>query len=220
MKDNNGKKINVITVLFIISLIAIIIMGVFIYKISNEKNLEAKKTIELQAQIDNLTSTKNNSQEVTNTEAEVVDSNTSTEIETNKNSNVKVTLNDVLDNFNYSNSLVSGDWNITSDGKTIKNGDYEISTNLSKKVVSFRVITGQAINFIVLTEDGEVYYSVAEEPFKLFGEGYNGIAGFSYVNQATFVAKSTSSEGTETPENTYTIFNGSGDKITFSNSSI
>ena len=35
MKDNNGKKINVITVLFIISLIEIIIMGVLIYKISN-----------------------------------------------------------------------------------------------------------------------------------------------------------------------------------------
>ena len=62
MEEKITKKISILTFLLIVALIAIIVMGVFIYKLNNDKNIEIKKSADLQAQVSNLSSTASNLQ--------------------------------------------------------------------------------------------------------------------------------------------------------------
>ena len=57
MEEKNVTKISLSTFLLIIAIIAIIVMGVFIYKINNEKTLASNKIKELNYQINNLQTT-------------------------------------------------------------------------------------------------------------------------------------------------------------------
>lgn len=57
MEDKNVSKISLSTFLLIIAIIAIVIMGVFIYKLDNEKTIETQKSTSLQAQVNNLNGT-------------------------------------------------------------------------------------------------------------------------------------------------------------------
>ena len=52
--EEKNKKISISTILLIISIIALIVMGVFIYKLNNDKNAEIQKSIELQAKVADL----------------------------------------------------------------------------------------------------------------------------------------------------------------------
>ena len=54
MKEKNVIKISLSTIFIIIAIIVIIVMGVFIYKLNNEKTIEIKKSSELQSQVNNL----------------------------------------------------------------------------------------------------------------------------------------------------------------------
>ena len=62
MEEKITKKISILTFLLIVALIAIIVMGVFIYKLNNEKNLETQKSANLQEEVDNLNNTVDNLQ--------------------------------------------------------------------------------------------------------------------------------------------------------------
>ena len=222
MEDNKEKKVNVSTILFIISLIIIIVMAISIFKLNSEKNAERQKVNNLQAKMEILEEPTNNVQEINHIENETLnddakDRNQTNGSNVNKNKNPEIDLGKLLDNIDFSNSLTSNDWEITSDGKTIKKGDTTINTNLSKEIKSFEALEGQAIDYLVLTNDGEVYYAFSDGSFELFGKGYNGISGFTYNGQVVFVAKSTSTEGTENPENTYTFFTNKEQKIVLSN---
>ena len=57
MEEKNVTKISLSTFLLIITIIAIIVMGVLIYKLNNDKNTEIKKSTELQAQVNSLNGT-------------------------------------------------------------------------------------------------------------------------------------------------------------------
>lgn len=57
MEEKNAAKISLSTFLLIIAIIAIVIMGVFIYKLNNEKNIETQKSANLQAQVNSLNGT-------------------------------------------------------------------------------------------------------------------------------------------------------------------
>ena len=204
MEDNKDKKVNVSTILFIISLIIIIVMAISIFKLNSEKNAERQKVNNLQAKMETLEKTTNNVQEINHIENETLnddakDRNQTNDSNVNKNKNQKIDLGKLLDNIDFSNSLTSNDWEITSEIK------------------SFEALEGQAIDYLVLTNDGEVYYAFSDGSFELFGKGYNGISGFTYNGQVVFVAKSTSTEGTENPENTYTFFTNKEQKIVLSN---
>ena len=167
-----------------------------------------------------MVKTTNNVQEINHIENETLNDDTKDRNQTNGsnvNKNQEIDLGKLLDNIDFSNSLTSNEWEITSDGKTIKKGDTTINTNLSKEIKSFEALEGQAIDYLVLTNDGEVYYAFSDGSFELFGKGYNGISGFTYNGQVVFVAKSTSTEGTENPENTYTFFTNKEQKIVLSN---
>ena len=62
MEEKITKKISILTFLLIVALIAIIVMGVFIYKLNNEKTLETQKSANLQEEVDNLNNTVDNLQ--------------------------------------------------------------------------------------------------------------------------------------------------------------
>ena len=54
MEEKSKKKLGLLTVLLFLAIIVIIIMGIFMNKIQNEKVEESKKAAELQTQVDNL----------------------------------------------------------------------------------------------------------------------------------------------------------------------
>lgn len=57
MEKKEVTRISVSTFFLIVAIIAIIVMGMVINKLNNEKNAEIKKTTELQAQVNNLNET-------------------------------------------------------------------------------------------------------------------------------------------------------------------
>ena len=65
MKEKNFTKISLSTFFLILAIIAIIVMGIFIYKLNNDKTAEIQKSTELQTQVNSLNG-KDNSDDVTN----------------------------------------------------------------------------------------------------------------------------------------------------------
>ncbi len=57
MEEKNRTKGSISTFLLIIAIIAIIVMGVFIYKLNNDKIAETQKATELQSQVESLNTT-------------------------------------------------------------------------------------------------------------------------------------------------------------------
>ena len=74
MEEKNVTKISLSTFLLIIAIIAIIVMGIFIYKINNEKTIETQKSADLQAQVSSLNGTVSDLQEKINKVSETVNS--------------------------------------------------------------------------------------------------------------------------------------------------
>ena len=72
MKEKKVTKISLSTFLLLLSIIAIIIMGMFIYKINNDKATEIQKSIDLQAQVNGLNGTINELQDKINKVSEAV----------------------------------------------------------------------------------------------------------------------------------------------------
>jgi hypothetical protein len=61
-KNNSNGKAGLSAVLLVIALIVIAVMAFFMYQLNNEKNIETKKSQELQAQVDKLNGTVNDLQ--------------------------------------------------------------------------------------------------------------------------------------------------------------
>lgn len=75
MEEKKVIKISLST-FFLILAIIVIIMGVFIYKLYNEKSIDTKKTTELQAKVDNLNGTLSELQEKNDNISNTLNSNT------------------------------------------------------------------------------------------------------------------------------------------------
>ena len=75
MEENNSTKISLSTFFLILAIIAIIVMGVFIYKLNNEKTTEIQKSTELQAQVNSLNWTVSDLQGKINNILETINSN-------------------------------------------------------------------------------------------------------------------------------------------------
>ena len=101
MEEKNVTKISLSTFLLIIAIIAIIIMGVFIYNLNNEKTAEIQKISELQSQVNSLNGTINNLQEELSTISENINSNNSNE---NTSSDASETINSNSSNENTSST--------------------------------------------------------------------------------------------------------------------
>lgn len=93
MEEKNVTKISLSTFFLILAIIAIIVMGVFIYKLNNDKTAEIQKSTELQAQVNSLNGT------VSDLQGKI--ESISNTINTNSSSNI---TNSTTNNNNSSNS--------------------------------------------------------------------------------------------------------------------
>ena len=82
MEEKNTIKISLSTYFLIIAIIAIIVMGVFIYKLNNDKNTEIQKSTELQAQVNSLNWTVSDLQNKISNISSTINSNSVTENKT------------------------------------------------------------------------------------------------------------------------------------------
>ena len=89
MEEKNATKISLSTFFLILSIIAIIIMGIFIYKLNNDKTTEIQKSTELQAQVNSLNGTVSDLQGKIDNISKTINSNnlTNTENKTNTSNN-------------------------------------------------------------------------------------------------------------------------------------
>ena len=91
MEEKNVTKISLSTFFLILAIIAIIVMGVYIYKLKIDKKSEIQKSTDLQTQVSDSNGTVSELQEKTNSISETINtSNVNTSIEKNNESNEKV----------------------------------------------------------------------------------------------------------------------------------
>lgn len=84
MEEKNVTKISLSTFFLILAIIAIIVMGVFIYKLNNDKTAEVQKSTELQAQVNSLNGTVSDLQGKINNISNIAQSNENTNNQENK----------------------------------------------------------------------------------------------------------------------------------------
>lgn len=104
MEENNVKKISLSTFFLILAVIVIIIMGVFIYKLNDDKATEIKKYSELQDKINSLNETINSFQEETAKTSESASTNSTSQSNSSNNSLYivsQIDINDSQDLYNF-----------------------------------------------------------------------------------------------------------------------
>ncbi len=97
MEDKKTTKISLSTFFLILAIIAIILMGVYIYKLNNDKTAEIQKSTELKAQVNNLNGTVSQLQGKLDSISNTLVSNTST---TSNNSSKELTETEKQELFN------------------------------------------------------------------------------------------------------------------------
>ena len=85
MEEKNATKISLSTFFLILAIIAIIVMGIFIYKLNNDKTTEIQKSTELQAQVNSLNGTVSDLQGKIDNISKTINSNNSTNTENKTN---------------------------------------------------------------------------------------------------------------------------------------
>lgn len=111
MEEKKSIKISLSTFFLILALIVLVIMGIFIFKLYNEKTEEKQKSTELQAQVDNLNGKINEIKETINSN-ETVD-NKNKDNNANKNENKTNTANQTNTSNNSEDSIknkIIGTW--------------------------------------------------------------------------------------------------------------
>lgn len=110
MEEKNVTKISLSTFSLILAIIAIVIMGIFLYKLNYEKTTEIQKSAELQAQVNSLKTQNNNLSDTVN----ILQENSSNEVtnnavtEKNKENNLNNNIEESIAleyNKNFSNSV-------------------------------------------------------------------------------------------------------------------
>lgn len=129
MEEKKVTKISLSTFFLILAIIAIIVMGIFIYKLNNDKIAEIQKSTELQSQvnilngtvsqlqgkIDNISETINNNSSGKDTTT----TNTSNNITTANKYDIEISMSE-LENVNYSNNTQLKNLEDKYRGKTVK----------------------------------------------------------------------------------------------------
>lgn len=105
MEEKRAIKISLSTFFLILAIITIVVMGLFIYKLNNEKSEETKKSAKLQTQVDNLKGTVSNLQNKINNISETINSNNSNSSENSEesknNSNNQPSTPNITGNIKY-----------------------------------------------------------------------------------------------------------------------
>ena len=114
MEEKKVTKIHLSTVCFMLSLIVIIAMGIFIYKLNNEKAIEIKKSANLQTQVNSLNETVSNLQGKLNSISETINSNSTDTNTTSKKVDTtsgKTSFSELMDLLYIKNKTKSNDGN-------------------------------------------------------------------------------------------------------------
>ncbi len=139
MKNNKSTAINILIFLLILTIIAIMVMGMFICKLCNEKKLEEEKTTKLQAQVDSLNDTASNLQDKIDSISKIMTEDKSTDNkDEQQNTSVKINSldgkyinNDELEAYIYN---FSGN-NVTAGALATYYGTYKI--NDDKVIITY-----------------------------------------------------------------------------------
>lgn len=124
MEKKKTIKISLSTFLLILSIIIIIVMGGFIYKLNKDKKAEIKRSIELQSQVDKLNGTVSQLQGKIDNISETINNNSLSENVTviNKNEieyDIEISMSE-LENVNYSNNTQLKNLENKYKGKIVK----------------------------------------------------------------------------------------------------
>ena len=87
MEEKNVTNISLSTFFLILAIIAIIVMGIFIYKLNNDKTTEIQKSTELRSKVNSLNGTVSDLQGKINNISETINSNNSSESSNTINNN-------------------------------------------------------------------------------------------------------------------------------------
>ena len=130
MEEKNVTKISLSTFLLILAIIAIIVMGIFIYKLNNDKTAETQKSTELQSQVNSLNGTVSDLQEKINKVSETINSSgkTTSIIE------LEVNTQYYRDNGNPSTRTWGLSWDTSSPIKSIDNYGDNINIAFGKNI--------------------------------------------------------------------------------------
>ncbi len=178
MEEKNVTKITLSTFFLILAIIAIIVMGIFIYKLNNDKKEEIQKSTELQSQVNNLNGTISDLQGKINSISETIE-NKSTTSETSKNE-IKQEENVTTKNTS-SNQKWNGDITSIDMSKLKKDGvQYEELTSLvnSPNYVKFKNVNG---NISISLDVDKVDWLAKQNELKKIGytgEDYDGFSNF------------------------------------------
>ena len=129
--EEKNKKISISTILLIIAIIAMIVMGVLIYKINNDKKAEVQKSTELQGQVADLNNTLSELQGKINTISETINNNTSNEIQNNSNTSSN---ENSKDNGEVENIILNGTYAVPNSDVGFsfsKSGKATLDTNMA-----------------------------------------------------------------------------------------
>ena len=123
MEEKNLTKISLSTFLLIIAIIAIIVMGIFIYKLNNDKTTEIQKSTQLQSQVNSLNGTVSDLQGKINSISNTINNNSATNTNANSNSNSNTSSN------YYLNTNITADATTQDTTKKIKENDHKETEN-------------------------------------------------------------------------------------------
>lgn len=148
MEEKNVTKISLSTFFLIIAIITIIVMGIFIYKLNNDKTTEIKKSTELQSQLSSFSENVNNLQgkidNISNiSKNEIVEENQDTKTNTQENKE------NSLITFDGSKSVNSSEKNYTLSCQG--NAGIWITVDSTQKVLTFSFTPSKVIEFYSLT---------------------------------------------------------------------
>ena len=172
MEEKKVTKISLSTFFLILAIIAIIIMGFFIYKINNDKNAEIKKSTELQSQVNDLNGTVSNLQGKIDSISETINPNSSSKTENLKNSNETSSKNETLEEANITNKV----------NKTGLIGEttYEIEDPAIKHLEGFDVILENSKVYFQLTDKEKIKnYSITDSNINRVENKKEEITGFN-----------------------------------------
>lgn len=159
MEEKKVTKISLSTFFLILAIIAIVVMGIFIYKLNNDKTAEIQKSTELQAQVNSLNGTVSDLQGKINSISETINSNNSTQ-------------NKTLEEANVTNSVNQAD----SIGKTT----YEIENSAINHLDGFDVILEDSKVYFKLTDKEKVKsYSITNSTINRIENKKEEITGFN-----------------------------------------
>lgn len=146
MEEKNVTKINLSNFFLILALITIIVMGIFIYKLNNDKIAEIQKSAELQSQVNNLNGSMNDIQGKINNISETIINQDNKNETTNNEMKVQENDSKVSNNEGINNKRISGRFaqNLPEDegGYWFDAGEYWFKNNGTVEKVSSATTSG------------------------------------------------------------------------------